>query len=80
MYNYLKSFFNYGNPKAEKKIIIKNDDYEKYYKHTMLVKELKKFFLYKNSDYLKALLRSKHKNDTKNDKLDFKNYKNIIKK
>jgi hypothetical protein len=80
MYNYIKSFFNYGNPKTEKKTIIKNDDYQKYYRHIMLIKELKEFFLYKNSEYLRALLRNQYRNDTKDNKLDFKNYKNIIKK
>jgi len=80
MYNYLKYLFYNEKPKS-KKNIIKNDDYQKYYKHIILLKDLKKFFRFKNSEYLKALLRNKYINEnTKNDKLDYKNYKNIIKK
>jgi len=80
MYNYLKYLFYNEKPKS-KKNIIKNDDYQKYYKHIILLKDLKKFFRFKNSEYLKALLRNKYiYENTKNDKLDYKNYKNIIKK
>jgi hypothetical protein len=80
MFNYLKYLFYNQKPKS-KKIITKNDDYQKYYKHIILLKDLKKFFRFKNSEYLKALLRNKYINEnTKNDKLDYKNYKNIIKK
>ena len=70
-------FFNYGEPK--KKIII-NEDTEKYYKHLKLMKELKKFFLYKRSFYLKALMKNTtYEAYSKKRKLDYEYYSNFAK-
>lgn len=67
-------FFNYGQP--EKKKIIINNDTQKYYKHIKLMKELKKFIIYKNSFYLKALMKNKiNETYTQKRKLDYLFYK-----
>ncbi len=71
-------FFNYGQP--EKKKIIINNDTQKYYKHIKLMKELKKelkkFIIYKNSFYLKALMKNKiNETYTQKRKLDYLYYK-----
>jgi len=62
-------FFNYKKKKSNK--FTYNDDNNKYYKHLKLMKELKKFFYYKNSLYLKALLNNtKYETYYKKSKLD----------
>ncbi len=72
-------FFNYGQP--EKKKIVINDDTQKYYKHIKLMKELKKFIIFKNSFYLKALMKNKiNETYTEKRKLDYLYYKQFAQK
>lgn len=58
MFSYFFNYNNYNKPETKKPIY---DDTIKYYKHIKLMKDLKKFTIYKKSPYLKALLKYKNK-------------------